>query len=145
MSGDAGKCSVSQLHLFHVGHGLEQNASLGPCEGGCLSKMEKLKGEQRDKDFFKRRRAALRHSEGKGPDAGEILGTMHSRFAEHQLLSRMEKLTTITLQMRTGRSCSSPRASQTLLRPGLGNRDPGEGSVAACLPEVYGCPCVSVS
>lgn len=99
--------------------------------------MEKLKGEQADKDSFERPRAALRHREEKGPDAGEILGTRHGHFTEHQFLSRMEKLTAIVLQRRTGRSCSSPRASRTLLRPGLGNRDPGEGSVAACSPEVY--------
>ena len=49
------------------------------------------------------------------------------------------------LQMSSGRSCSSLRANWTLLRTGLGNRDPGEGSVAACSLEVQIWLCISVS
>lgn len=138
--------AFSQFHLFHLGHGLERNACLGPCEGGWLSKNgEGERGNRQIKISFERRRAALRHSEGKGPDAGEILGARHGRFTEHVCLSRMEKVTTVMLQMGTGRSCWSPRASRTLLRPGFGNRHPGEGSVAACSPEVHVCSSIAVS
>lgn len=100
---DAGNC-ISQLHLFDAGHGVQGSASMGLCDGICVSKM-KWKGERTDKDCFERPRAA---SQRRAPVLGGILGTRHRHCTGLQVVSRME-VTTVMVQTRMGMSCLSPR------------------------------------
>lgn len=122
VSGNAGDCTVPQLHLLNTGCSLEPSACLGGCERGCVPNGKVNRGGQGDEDCFGAPGAALRGSEGQGRVLGRRLaqGEVPSRY----LGGMVAKLSAVSLQMGTGGPCSSPRARQTPLRPGRGKGHP---------------------